>query len=184
MLPLLLYAVILSSDFANGTYLYTCSGTDTDGLGFSGIPTVPFTASSGQLALSHFESIIVDTQYADAVDDKGETLIPPTLKAFAETFSDDLKSSGVQTTVKLGEQSANAIFLTLGDPSQYLDATGRETSEGYTLSVSEAGINVTGASPLGVWWGTRTLLQQAILSNGSIPYGQTVDSPGWATRGM
>ncbi|KAF2650243.1 glycoside hydrolase family 20 protein [Lophiostoma macrostomum CBS 122681] len=149
-----------------------------------GIPTVPSVAGSDQLRLNDLRSIIVDSQYSGSVNEKGQTLIPPTLKEFAQTFSDDLTRIGVNTSVDVGDSTSNAIFLTLGDPSRYRDAAGRTTSEGYTLSVSKSGINVTGASPLGVFWGTRTILQQAIASNGSIPYGQVVDSPGWATRGM
>jgi hexosaminidase len=149
-----------------------------------GIPTVPSVGGVDELRLSGLETIIVDSRYADSVDEKGQTLIPPTLRKFAQTFSDDLTSIGINTSVEVNEYTSNAIFLTIGDPSQYHDAAGRTTSEGYTLSVSSSGINITGASPLGVWWATRTILQQAIASNGSISHGQAVDSPGWATRGM
>ncbi|KAH8891925.1 glycoside hydrolase, partial [Thozetella sp. PMI_491] len=71
----------------------------------------------------------------------------------------------------------------------YLDAAGRETSEGYTIATSPSGITIAGASPLGVWWGTRTILQQGVLSLASsgvpsVPYGSGVDVPGWSARGM
>lgn len=107
------------------------------------------------------------------------------MQEFAKTFANDLSQVGVTARVEIGEQAASkAIFLTLGDPSQYQDAAKRESPEGYTLSVSSSGINITGASPLGVWWGTRTILQQTIISNGSISYGSGSDTPGWGTRGM
>ncbi|KAK6818899.1 beta-hexosaminidase [Apiospora arundinis] len=157
-----------------------------------GIPTVPFQAlGEGRLALSSLKSIIVNTQFADARNEKGETLIPPTLHDFSKVFAADLKDAlGLELEVSNStEAGQGAIFLTLGDTNadDYLDAAGAPTSEGYTLSVSADGVTVRGASPLGVWWGTRTILQQAILNGeggASLPYGEVHDAPGWATRGM
>lgn len=136
--------------------------------------------------MSSIKAIVVDAQYASSVDDSMATLIPPTLSEFAQTFADDLASIfNIDTTVTNGTNStADSIFLTLGDPSAYLNASGDPSSEGYSLSVASDAITITGASPLGVWWGTRTLLQQATLNNGSIPLGSGTDTPGWATRGM
>lgn len=152
-----------------------------------GIPTVPLkTTGEDHLSLSSLESVIVDTQFADARDERGETLIPPTLHDFSEVFAADLKDAlGLELSVSnSSEAGQGSIFLTLGDSGDYLDAAGAPTSEGYTLSVSAGGVTIRGASPLGVWWGTRTLLQQAILNGGSLPYGEAHDVPGWATRGM
>ncbi|KAJ4300934.1 hypothetical protein N0V90_003023 [Kalmusia sp. IMI 367209] len=150
-----------------------------------GIPTVAFLGTDGQLRLSEVNSIIVDSQYAKSVNVHGETLIPPSLQDFADTFVQDLKVLHVNASRKTGASpSSGSIFLTLGDPGDYLDIAGRESAEGYSLSVSSAGIKITGASALGTWWGTRTILQQAILGNGSIPYGSLTDTPGWGTRGM
>jgi hexosaminidase len=127
----------------------------------------------------------VDPRYPGAVNERGQTLIPPTLLEFVGTFTADLEAAGFPVSYEIGDEaSEDAIFLTLGAPSAFLDVAGRESSEGYSLSVSAKGINITGASPLGVWWGTRTILQQAVLSNGSIPYGAGIDTPGWGTRGM
>ena len=120
-------------------------------------------------------------------DTTGTTLIPPTLREFATTFAGDLKASlGIEITVVEGsERGSNTIFLTLGDEKQYRDVAGRPTGEGYTLTTATSGIVITGASPLGVWWGTRTLLQQAALHEGAaIPIGTGVDAPGWRVRGM
>jgi hexosaminidase len=126
-----------------------------------GIPTVPLTASGGQIRLDEINSIIVDTRYANSVNLNGETLIPPSLHEFAETFAQDLKSIHVDVGCDAGASASNgSIFLTLGDSSDFLDAAGRESAEGYRLSVSDSGIEIAGASSLGVWWGTRTLLQQ------------------------
>ncbi len=116
-------------------------------------------------------------------------MIPPSLYEFANTFVGDLKSSlGIEVDVERGSRGPEpSIFLTLGSPGDYRDAAGRQTSEGYTIVTNSSGITIIGASPLGVWWGTRTLLQQALLINSSslsIPYGSGLDSPGWPTRGM
>ncbi|PVH96295.1 glycoside hydrolase family 20 protein [Periconia macrospinosa] len=156
-----------------------------------GIPTVPFnTSGSGSYSLSGVVNILIDGKYAAAIDTRGQTLIPPTLSDFAKTFSEDLTAITQKSELFLvnsndpSAPAGSSITLTLGNATDYLDAAGRETSEGYTLDVSSSGIKITGASPLGVWWGTRTVLQQAILNNGSVPYGTAKDSPGWATRGM
>jgi hexosaminidase len=152
-----------------------------------GIPTVPFTASgSGTFDASQIEYIIADAQYEDVSDLNGSTLIPPTLYGFATTFAKDLSEvvSKNISVVSGSESLTNSIFLTLGDQSTFLDAAGRPTSEGYSLDVNEEGIVITGASPLGVWWGTRTILQQFALNNGELELGSSSDSPGWATRGV
>ncbi|KAF2016899.1 glycoside hydrolase family 20 protein [Aaosphaeria arxii CBS 175.79] len=151
-----------------------------------GIPTIPLVPAAGRFSLSNVEAIVVDGRYADSVNDKGETLIPPTLEEFAKTFSSDLEELNWSIPIKQGgvNESTSTIFLTLGDPADYHDAAGRESSEGYTLSTSSSGITVTGASPLGVWWGTRTIIQQAVLNNGSLPFGTVNDTPGWGLRGM
>ena len=140
----------------------------------------------GTFSLKQVKFIIVDSEYENAVDSKGETLIPPTLKAFASTFSEDLSSSlSVKVPVVTGTvASSNSIFLTIGNASHYLDAAGRPTSEGYSIDVSHQGIVVTGASPLGAWWGTRTILQQGVLAdNMALSYGSATDAPGWGIRG-
>ncbi|KAI1661666.1 glycoside hydrolase family 20 protein [Daldinia decipiens] len=152
-----------------------------------GIPTVPFTISSnGAYPIASLKGVLVDSKFAQSRDETGETLIPPSLQDFAKTFVDDLHSVlGLDIGVSVGEKStSDTIFLTLGDPSKYTDASDSPTSEGYTLSVNSSGVVISGASPLGVWWGTRTILQQAVLSNGSLSYGETDDAPGWKTRGM
>lgn len=148
---------------------------------------MPYEAADGTFSLSNLQSIIVNQEFAGAKDESGLTLIPPTLLEFANTFSEDLKETfDIEVEVKEGsEQESNSIFLTIGESGDYLDVVGRETPEGYTLKTDDSGITVTGASPLGAWWGTRTILQQAILSEDtSVPAGEGVDAPGWATRGM
>jgi hexosaminidase len=161
----------------------TCLCTDY----LVGIPTVPFkTASKNVFSLQDVKTIVVDPKYTDATDTNGETLIPPTLHQFAETFADDLRPylSHQEVDVATYCVDSGQIYLTLGDPKDFLDAAGRPTSEGYTLLVTQSGITITGASPLGVWWGTRTVLQQATLNEGKLPLGSGTDAPGWGTRGV
>ncbi|KAK1711802.1 family 20 glycosyl hydrolase [Colletotrichum lupini] len=152
-----------------------------------GLPTAPYTTTGGTISASSLSKIIVSSAYADSVDGKGQTLIPPTLHAFAATFGEDLASSlKLDIPIELGDApEQGSIFLTLADDaSLYKDAAGRETSEGYSLNVTIDGVLITGASPLGVWWGTRTVLQQLVLGNGELKLGYGTDSPGWGTRGM
>ncbi|PHH74181.1 hypothetical protein CDD82_5050 [Ophiocordyceps australis] len=152
------------------------------------IPSTPFTARDGTYSLDQLKSIIYDKRYAQAVDDKGQTLIPETLEQFAHTFQQDVAASlGIAVPVVAGEGDeavAHSIFMTLDAEADFLDAAGRPTAEGYRLVVNELGITIAGASPLGVWWGTRTLLQAAVLGNNSMAHGQGVDAPGWAIRGL
>ncbi|KAK8159361.1 glycoside hydrolase superfamily [Phyllosticta citrichinensis] len=118
---------------------------------------------------------------------RGQSLIPPTLREFAETFASDLQTSLDQSTVSVIEgtsSAAGSIFLTLDDSTAYLDAAGRHTAEGYSLSVTSNGITIAGASPLGAWWGTRSLIQAAVLGDGTVKTGSATDALGWATRGV
>lgn len=153
-----------------------------------GIPTVPFESrGSDYFSLKQVRNIIVDASHANDKDWRGTTLIAPTLYEFATTFADDLKSSldvDARVVNSSCHNSEDSIVLTIGSASDYLNAAGEETSEGYTLNVTSSGIVITGASPLGAWWGTRTVLQLGILDNGSVPVGSGIDSPGWQDRGM
>lgn len=152
-----------------------------------GIPTVPFSITSDRTYdLRNVHTIVVDLAYSSTRDQDGLTLIPPTLWEFAETFQDDLAGIGINTVLLPRSKAiGNAIYLTLdSDKSQFVNAAGNKTSEGYRLSVTSSGITVSGASPLGVWWGTRTVLQQALINDKKMKIGTGVDSPGWSERGM
>ncbi|KAI0527732.1 beta-hexosaminidase [Xylaria bambusicola] len=152
-----------------------------------GIPTLPFNASAvGQYPVSAIKSILVDRAFANHVDQSGETLIPPTLRDFAGTFASDLHDIWrLDVSVSVAsEPEPHAIYLSIAKTPFSRYANGVASPEGYAFEVTTSGIIVHGASPLGVWWGTRSLIQQAILSNGSLPLGKSVDSPGWKTRGM
>ncbi|KAI1175809.1 beta-hexosaminidase [Nemania sp. FL0916] len=154
-----------------------------------GIPTIPFNASANgeTYDVSAIQSIIVDQAYADLVDESGETLIPPTLTQFGSIFAADVSEIWNLDKINQTEGEAaqpNSIFLTIDETPSYQYVSGEASSEGYTLEVTTSGIVIRGASPLGVWWGTRTLIQLALLSNGELPLGTSVDVPGWKIRGM
>lgn len=148
---------------------------------------MPFNITSDRTYdLRNVHTIVVDLAHSTTRDQDGLTLIPPTLWEFAETFQDDLAGIGINTILLPGTKSiSNAIYLTLdSDKSQFVNAAGNKTSEGYRLSVTSSGVTVSGASPLGAWWGTRTVLQQALINNKKLKIGTGVDSPGWSERGM
>ncbi|KAI0909642.1 beta-hexosaminidase [Ustulina deusta] len=152
-----------------------------------GIPTLPFNAlDSGTYPISAVRSIVVDHAYANRVDKSGETLIPPTLREFAGTFATDLRDIwGVDVAVSVAsERQPHSIYLNISGKPSFWYASGEASSEGYAFEVTTSGITIHGASPLGVWWGTRSLIQQSILSKGKLPLGKSVDFPGWKIRGM
>ncbi|KAJ7134281.1 putative beta-hexosaminidase [Mycena epipterygia] len=151
-----------------------------------GIPTFDFNATStAQFSLSSATRVLVDARFQDTVDLDGKTVIPPTLLAFARTFAADLGGLGLSVPVEVaGSAQPGSIFLTLSTDRVFLDAAGRNSSEGYTLTVSSQGVVIAGASPLGAFWGTRTLIQQAKLGNLKLPLGSGSDAPGWGTRGV
>ncbi|KAI1822670.1 beta-hexosaminidase [Xylaria intraflava] len=151
------------------------------------IPTLSFnTSGHGSFHISAVHSIIVDPKYAAAVDKDGETLIPPTLSAFAGTFAADLRDIwGLHVNVlEAPRPQPNSIYLTIDESHSYSYAGGEPSTEGYSFEVTPSGITISGASPLGVWWGTRSLIQQSVLSDGSLSHGAAVDSPGWKSRGV
>lgn len=151
-----------------------------------GAPTVPFEETGGHLDVSSLSSITVDAKYCESRDEDGTTLIPPTLQDFANTFASDLKEDcGKHVKVSTGDGcDQHGIYVTLGNSSEFVDAAGRWTHEAYSLEVTDNGITITGASPLGAWWGTRSVLQQIALNDGKIPIGKGTDAPGWGTRGI
>ncbi|KAJ5766805.1 uncharacterized protein N7511_004421 [Penicillium nucicola] len=149
------------------------------------VPTTTFTETGGDYDLSRLSGIVIDSKYADSVDNNGQTLIPPTLQQFTETFQGDLKSTlDLDLKVSQGNKRLeNTIFVTLANQTDFHDVAGRFTSEAYALTVDDQGIVITGASSLGAWWGTRSVIQAAIIGELSLAKGSGADAPGWGTRG-
>lgn len=152
------------------------------------IPSTPFEEAStgGELPLNQVNKVIVDKRFASQVNKDGHTLIPPTLAQFGKTFEGDLQTAlGSHVTLEYGDKpEKGSIFLTIDSDTKFSDVAGRPSSEGYSLSVTKEGITIAGASPLGTWWGTRSVLQAAAVGDNKIPYGAGVDTPGWGTRGV
>ncbi|KAI0789523.1 glycoside hydrolase [Abortiporus biennis] len=122
----------------------------------------------------------------------------PTTLDFARTFRGDLLS--VASLPYLPEVSQNIdsprgteprpiISLSIDTSLKYTYFNGKPSDEGYELVISENEISLTSSAPIGLWWGTRTILQQVALSasNGSVhflPLASISDSPGWEIRGF
>ncbi|KAF5393597.1 hypothetical protein D9757_000004 [Collybiopsis confluens] len=158
------------------------------------IPSVKSFISS-----SPSSSFTVDSSLKIVVDSEFAQNGSPSLAGFAQTFHSDLQSitglgnvSQVQIGKAPSDPSVPTIFLTLG-ASKSANLTlfnGKTSNEGYEFEVTERLYTIRGVSTKGAWWGTRTLLQQVVLSiaNGTnpavIPTGSGADNPGWEIRGF
>ncbi|KAJ5787880.1 hypothetical protein N7457_002870 [Penicillium paradoxum] len=134
-------------------------------------------------------TIYLNADFASWKDQNGLTLLPPSASDFANTFRDDLQeltnSSWELRTVKHFPEHASGIFLDRIDNSgQFTYQNGEETEEGYELEVQDGVVCIRGSGARGMWWGTRTLLQQLVLTESSIQSGRVEDAPAYATRGF
>ncbi|KAI1790977.1 glycoside hydrolase [Ganoderma leucocontextum] len=158
-------------------------------------PQIPslasFTPSDGVFDLSSIVQIAVDSEYAH----EGS----PSLLDFAKTFQDDLKETVPYVTLApitlltsvLGHTPPiPTIYFTLDPSAQFNLYNGQRTEEGYSFQVTHNSYVITAPAAIGVWWGTRTLLQQAAISLAQgaktvfFSAGQGFDSPGWEVRGF
>ena len=155
--------------------------TNTNALsnGFNGLTT----ANSSK-------TIYIENAFADVADTEGTTLIPPTAFQFAQTFRQDLANwSNANWTLQRVDsfpESAAGIFLGpfRGSSDELKYENGDATEEGYEIEITNRTVYIGGTGARGMFWGTRTLLQQALIANGSsLPGGRTVDAPAYATRG-
>lgn len=134
--------------------------------------------------------IYLQDDIANWRDQNGLTLIPPSALEFAHTLRGDLQeitnSSWQIRTVKHPPKQASGVFLSRSKkPSNFTYEDGTATEEGYELIVEHNRVSIQGSGARGMWWGTRTLLQQLVLSpHASIPTGRIKDAPAYATRGF
>jgi len=135
-------------------------------------------------------SIYITHGLASKRDSEGLTLIPPSGQEYAQTFLEDLeKLTQRNWSLKVVEsisKNVSGIFLDIEDAmtKSFSYENGILTEEGYTLQISEGNAVITGSGSRGMWWGTRTLLQQMLLSNWtSIPAMTVSDAPAYSTRG-
>lgn len=134
-------------------------------------------------------TIYIEADLASKADDDGLTLIPPNGQEFARLFRDDLTYlTGIDWTMEVfDELPANASGIVLssfsGNASEITYENGIPTSEGYELVIREDRAFIGGTGARGMWWGTRTLLQLLLIGNGTVPVGNDIDVPAYATRG-
>ncbi|KAH7132265.1 glycoside hydrolase superfamily [Dendryphion nanum] len=133
-------------------------------------------------------TIYLASGFANRTDTGGLTLIPPSAREFAETFRADLSQLfGSNWTVKETVNiSASGIVLGgfRGNASQLTYENGIPSEEGYEIEVTNNRVFIGGAGARGLFWGTRTLIQELLVANGSaLPPGRVVDAPAYATRG-
>jgi hexosaminidase len=156
------------------------------------LPPVQWIASNASTAAYSIretpKTIYVLNSFADHVDTEGLTLIPPTAYEFAETFRQDISQLfGANWTLeKVDKFPASGIFLGefRGDSSDLTYENGVATEEAYELEVTGESIYIGGTGSRGMFWGTRTLLQELLVANGTaLPSGRTTDAPAYATRG-
>lgn len=168
---------------------------------YTTLPPVAWTSNSNSRSSTftfprRHATIYLQSSAASVRDTDGLTLIPPSALEFAHTFATDLKSTFPDlksVCVELvDENPGTGIYLSL-DPNtdQYTYESGVKTSEGYSIEIKEDAINISGAGARGIWWGTRTLLQELVLARGTedsrtlkLKTGKTKDSPAYPTRGF
>ncbi|ORY62343.1 beta-N-hexosaminidase [Pseudomassariella vexata] len=157
------------------------------------VPPPPFAnGSSGGLTLDNMsKTIYITSNLASHRDSEGLTLIPPSGYDFASILQDELSSitqwDWSLEVVDAVSEGNSGIFLDLiaaNASANFTYENGIPTEEGYTLYVDEETAYIGGSGSRGMWWGTRTLLQQLMLSNGtSVPAITIMDAPAYATRG-
>ncbi|KAF2014815.1 glycoside hydrolase family 20 protein [Aaosphaeria arxii CBS 175.79] len=146
------------------------------------------TSSTGFSLSNAPKTIYLDSAFADRTDTTGLTLIPPTAKEFAETFRSDLEQLfGTGWTVEVVDNLPSTGILLgsfKGDTSEVKYENGVETEEGYELEISADSIFIGGTGSRGMFWGTRTLLQELLIAKGSsLTPGRVIDAPAYRTRG-
>jgi hexosaminidase len=138
------------------------------------------------------KKIYIEETLATTKDTDGLTLIPPSGHDFAEVLLEDLNAVtghnwSLETVSSLPDPTTadGAILLGtfIGNSSSMTYENGGQTTEGYELTISPSSISINGSGARGMFWGTRTLLQMLLVGNNTLPPGQTLDAPAYATRG-
>jgi hexosaminidase len=156
------------------------------------LPPVQLIRESGSadFSLASADRVIyIENGFSSQKDQYGLTLIPPSASQFARTFCDDLQeltnSSWTIRNVKEFPEHVSGIFLGRSPAQErFTYEDGTITEEGYELVVEKDRVSILGSGARGMWWGTRTFLQQLVLNSHSIPAGRVDDAPAYATRGF
>ncbi|KAF2028854.1 beta-N-acetylhexosaminidase [Setomelanomma holmii] len=145
-------------------------------------------ATAGFLLRDAPKTVYINRAFANVTDTQGLTLIPPSAYQFAETFRQDLVTlfGGNWTLQQVEVLPSSGILLGQAgnDASQLTYENGIATEEAYELVVGNGSVRIGGTGARGMFWGTRTLLQQLLIANGSsLQPGRVTDAPAYATRG-
>ena len=117
-----------------------------------------------------------------ALPAQGSIVINPqdeaTLSQTASILVEDLKElMGWEYTITTGKAKKNAIYLSLSQPDEQLG------NEGYVLAINNK-VSIEAPTPLGVFWGTRTLLQMLFNQKAQLAKGTIRDWPEFPNRGF
>jgi hexosaminidase len=134
-------------------------------------------------------TIYLNRSFSGVKDAEGLTLIPPSAREFAETFLRDITAlfGGNWTLQEVDALPKSGIILgpIKSNTTQLTYENGIATEEGYELEVAEGSIYIGGTGARGMFWGTRTLLQELLIANGSaLQPGRLTDAPAYTTRGF
>jgi hexosaminidase len=167
---------------------------------YSALPPVQWEPSASgstfKFSTRYPPKIYISATAANVRDTDGLTLIPPSTQEFAETFARDLEETFHFEKVHIecvSKPPSKGIYLEIDqDKEKYTYESGVQTSEGYSIEIEEDVVRILGAGARGVWWGTRTLLQELMLAeNGNekgevveVKTGRAVDAPAYPTRGF
>ncbi|CAZ85292.1 unnamed protein product [Tuber melanosporum] len=153
---------------------------------YNALPPVPWRYSTGtfKFSLRRPPTIYLQESAAEARDTDGLTLIPPSVREFAETFAGDLKDRfhvdvRVECVAFERGRAGPGIYLGIDEgPGKYTYESGIETSEGYTISVAEDSELMLAREVGGVHPGDR---RDEVIE---LKAGRAVDSPAYPTRGF
>ncbi|KAI0465961.1 putative beta-N-hexosaminidase [Xylaria cf. heliscus] len=136
-------------------------------------------------------TVYITKSLASHRDTGGLTLIPPSGLEFALLFIEDLnEASPTKWTLEVVDVTpTNTTGIILeefdGDAASLSYENGNPTEEGYVIEIRANRAIISGSGARGTWWGTRTLLQQLIVSNWTtLPASRLTDAPAYATRGF
>ncbi|RYO43588.1 hypothetical protein AA0113_g10772 [Alternaria arborescens] len=152
------------------------------------LPSYSDTSDPGFSISTGARKIYIDKQFSGTRDSEGLTLIPPSAHEFANTLRADLSSlfGDSWTLEQVDDFPLTGIHLgPIRDSNTPLTyENGQSTEEGYELDVTNGSVYIGGTGARGMFWGTRTLLQELLIGNGTLVTGRTVDAPAYSTRGF
>ncbi|KAJ2958264.1 hypothetical protein NQZ79_g6158 [Umbelopsis isabellina] len=140
-----------------------------------------WTSGNGHVQLTHTSRIVVDSKYKSENDQGSRMENPADLKDIASTLADDLKIiSSLHLNVVVGKPRKGDIYLELGELKN------QTSDEAYLMKIASSSITVTGPTSRAVYYGTRSMLQILVQSNGkdTLPAGETLDWPTYPIRGF